>query len=182
MQRQLEAIIREFSDAQQRLQRLSANTSNEAWIHRADPARWSISECIAHLSLTTEAFLPILKDGIAHARQIAAPVPARYRRDLSGWLLWKTIGPPVRLRIKTTAPFLPAGDTNRSDSVREFNSLQAELIQCVKECDGLPIQRIRVTSPFEARVKYNLYSALTIIPRHQHRHLWQAEQVGKARR
>jgi hypothetical protein len=26
-------------------------------------------------------------------------------------------------------------------------------------------------------VRYNLYSCFTILPRHQHRHLWQAERV-----
>jgi len=36
---------------------------------------------------------------------------------------------------------------------------------------------VRVTSPFNARVRYNLYACFTILPRHQHRHLWQAERV-----
>ena len=28
-----------------------------------------------------------------------------------------------------------------------------------------------------AKLRYNLYSCLTILPPHQHRHLWQAERV-----
>jgi hypothetical protein len=32
-------------------------------------------------------------------------------------------------------------------------------------------------SPFAPGVRYNLYSTLSILPRHQERHLWQAEQV-----
>jgi hypothetical protein len=46
-----------------------------------------------------------------------------------------------------------------------------------RDVDGLPVDRIKITSPFDARLKYNLYAALTILPRHQHRHLWQAERV-----
>jgi len=46
-----------------------------------------------------------------------------------------------------------------------------------READGLPVDRIRIASPFDARLKYSLYAALTILPRHQHRHLWQAERV-----
>jgi len=28
-------------------------------------------------------------------------------------------------------------------------------------------------------VRYNLYACFTILPRHQHRHLWQAERVWR---
>ena len=43
--------------------------------------------------------------------------------------------------------------------------------------DGRPIDRVKVTSPFNPRLRYNLYACLTILPRHQERHLWQAERV-----
>jgi hypothetical protein len=61
--------------------------------------------------------------------------------------------------------------------IDEFSRLQAEQIACVREADGLPLGRVRITSPFDARLKYNLYACFTILPRHQHRHLWQAERV-----
>jgi hypothetical protein len=48
---------------------------------------------------------------------------------------------------------------------------------CVEAADGLPLGSVRITSPFDPRLRYNLYSCLTILPRHQHRHLWQAEQA-----
>jgi hypothetical protein len=34
---------------------------------------------------------------------------------------------------------------------------------------------VRVRSPFTDRVTYDVYSALLLLPRHQHRHLQQAE-------
>jgi hypothetical protein len=36
---------------------------------------------------------------------------------------------------------------------------------------------VKIGSPFNTRVKYNVFSALSVLPRHQHRHLWQAEQT-----
>ena len=44
---------------------------------------------------------------------------------------------------------------------------------------GLPIGRVGVVSPFNGRMKYNLFAALSILARHQHRHLWQAEQATR---
>lgn len=42
----------------------------------------------------------------------------------------------------------------------------------------LAIDRVRIRSPF-VRVRYDLISTLSIIARHQHRHLWQAGQVAR---
>jgi hypothetical protein len=60
----------------------------------------------------------------------------------------------------------------------DFERLQAEVIACVRTADGLPIDHIKLVSPFDARLRYNLFAALTIIPRHQHRHLLQAERAA----
>ena len=61
----------------------------------------------------------------------------------------------------------------------EFERLQTEQLALAREADGLPIHRVKIASPFNTRFYYNLFSALSILPRHQHRHLWQAEQVLK---
>ena len=103
--------------------------------------------------------------------------PGRYRRDPIGWLLWATMGPPVRVRLKTIARFLPSSLAAPALLVQEFDRLQAAQLDCLAQADGLPLAHVRVTSPFNARVRYNLYACFTILPRHQHRHLWQAERV-----
>jgi len=60
----------------------------------------------------------------------------------------------------------------------EFSRLQCEVIACVRAADGLPIDHVTVRSPFDGRVKCNLYSALTLIPRHQERHALQAARAS----
>lgn len=63
--------------------------------------------------------------------------------------------------------------------IQEFERLQDEQLRRVERADCLPLSNVRVVSPFNGKVRYNLYSCLTILPRHEHRHLWQAEQVAK---
>ena len=60
----------------------------------------------------------------------------------------------------------------------DFERLQSEVIACVSAAEGLPIDNVKLASPFDARVRYNLYAALTLVPRHQHRHLLQAERAA----
>ena len=180
MHPQLTAIIEEFQSARARLDALAAGAAPHQWAIRPDPARWSISECVGHLNLTSEVYLPLLREGLARARSLGRPAPARYRRDLVGWLLWRTLGPPVRFRTRTAASFVPTATESPAELIATFARLQQEQIDCVRAAEGLPIDRVRSPSPFAKRVEYNLFSALSIVPRHQHRHLWQAEQVALA--
>jgi hypothetical protein len=177
MHPQLEAIDAEFRSAQDRLHALVRQVPEERWRVRGDPRRWSVGECVEHLNLTGRAYLPILEIAVAEARALRGPGPRRYRRDLIGWLLWKGTGPPVRLRTRTSAPFIPAGLSSPDALVAEFDRLQAAQLGQLHAADGTPMERVRVTSPFDSRIAYNLFACFGILPRHQHRHLWQAEGV-----
>lgn len=174
---QLQAIVEEFRAAQARLHAVARATPAEHWARRVEPGRWSVAECVIHLNLTGAASLPILKRAIEEARRLDRPAPARYRRDPMGWVLWRTMGPPVRRRFRTTAPFIPTATASMEDTISEFDRLQAGQIHRVEQANGLPLGRVRIASPFDPRVRYNLYASLTMLPRHQHRHLWQAERV-----
>jgi DinB superfamily len=182
MHPQLQAVVDEFEHAQIRLRSLARAVPEEAWPRRPDQGRWSVAECVSHINLTSAAYVPLLRKSITNGRLLDGPSPERHRRDVVGWLLWKTAGPPVRLRVKTTALFIPQGTGAPLELINEFDRLAKEQIACVREADGLPLGRIKVTSPFNARLKYNLFACLTILPRHQHRHLWQAEQAWRALR
>lgn len=45
---------------------------------------------------------------------------------------------------------------------------------------SLPLDRIKIASPFDRRFKYNLFSFFHILLAHERRHLWQAERVKEA--
>ena len=173
---ELQAVIDEFGSALVRLRALRDRVPAVRWADRPRPERWSISECVAHLNLTSTAFIPLLRAGLNEAGRSGRAVRVRYRRDLLGWLLWKSMGPPVKRPITTTAPFVPRSDRTSADLVSEFEHLQAEQLVLTRQGDGLPIDRVKIASPFNPRLRYNVFSALSILPRHQHRHLWQAEQ------
>ena len=134
---------------------------------------------MAHLNLTAIGMLPLLRKGLDDARRIGRAAGQHYRRDLVGWLLWRTISRHGRFKAKTIPAFVPSSDRSAQEIMAEFDRLQAEQIAVTREADGLPIDRVKMTSPFNAKVRYNIFAALSSLPRHQHRHLWQAEQVSR---
>jgi hypothetical protein len=177
MHPQLQIIREELLSVQNRLHRLRTDVPEDQWPVRSHPERWSVSECVAHLNLTSAAFQPLVQAALTEGRRLGKPRSLRYRRDFTGWILWRFSGPPPRFRSKTPARFIPDAARPPAELIAEFDHWQAEQLDWVRLADGLPLNKVRIRSPFDARVQYNLYSGLSILPRHQHRHLWQAEQV-----
>jgi DinB superfamily len=180
MHPQLQAVIDQFATAEERLHRLVATVPAERFNERPAEGSWSPAECVAHLNLTSRAFIPILRNALEQARALGRPAPARYRRDLVGWLLWRMTGPRQGIKARTAASFVPDAGVPVHRLVAEFQALQREQVEIARRADGLPIDRIRTVSPFDARVRYNAWAALTILPGHQHRHLDQAERAWAA--
>lgn len=184
MQRQLKAITDSLRSAQSRLRRLSDNVSDEEWNKRPGPGRWSAAECVEHLNLTSKAYLALLPDALARARKRGGPAQKHYRRDALGWFLSMMIGPlrhlgKVRIvRVKTTPPFVPKVGRSRTEILSDFVRLQAELAALIRSGDRLPLDKVKIVSPFGGRMKYSAYSALVIVARHQHRHIEQAEEAA----
>lgn len=177
MHPQLQVIVDELAEAELRLLRLVDTVPAERWTGRPQPQSWSVAECLVHLNLTGQAFLPRLRDALEEGRVLGLPAPEAHRHDVLGGFLWRNMGPPVRVKVRAPAGFVPGSTAPAEELVAEFQRLQAENVACIVAADGLPLSRLRVPSPFAERVKYSVYSALCILPRHQHRHLWQAEQV-----
>lgn len=180
MHSQLEAIVADLESAVARVHELYASFSHRAWGAQPAPGCWSPSECLAHLNLTSDALLPLVRTALQQGRERHEPSPARYRRNALGWFAWKVVSPMGGLKTRTSAPFVPVGALPVDRLVSDFTRLQTEIIACVREAEGLPLEHIMVRSPFHGHLTYNLYAALTLVPRHQHRHLHQAERAAQA--
>jgi len=88
------------------------------------------------------------------------------------------VGKLKLVKVKTTPPFVPKGGQPRNQILSEFVRLQADLVTLIRSADGLPLDAVKVVSPFGGRMQYRAYSALVIVARHQHRHIDQAEQAA----
>ena len=146
---QLERIAGELANARRRAHELAAPLTAASWGTRPAADQWSVAECLIHLNLTSRVFLPLIGDAITRGRALKLLSAGPYRRDFLGWFVYRITEPPAWFRVKTRAPFVPSA---------------------VEPKD-------HVLDAFDTRLKYNLYSCLTIIPAHQRLHLAQAEAV-----
>ena len=178
---QLTRLEQEMHAATVRFHRLVAETTDEKWARRAAPDRWSVAECIAHLNLTSRSMVPLMQGAWDKARVMGGATPAKFRSSFVGAMLASMVGPIPGwarfLRMKTPPPFVPTGDQPRGVIVDEYERWRAEQHALLKAADQLPIDRVRIESPFRAGTFYDGYSALKILIRHEHRHLGQAERA-----
>ncbi len=185
MQGQLAEVVESLESAQLELRSLTDKLSEKDWSRRPGPDRWSAAGCVEHLNLTSRAYLPLLRDATARAREIGGAPRKHYKRDSLGWFMSMMIGPLHHIgkfklgRVKTAPPFVPKGGQSRSQLLSEFVRLQADLVTIVRSADRLPLDAVKIVSPFGGRMKYSAYSALVIVARHQHRHIEQAEEATK---
>jgi len=176
--RQLQAVIDDLESARLRLHALWSSVSRDAWHARPGAGRWSAGDSIAHLNLASEAILPLLRTAVAQAGARVPGARPASRRDPLGWLISKAIAPWSPLKMRSAAAFVPTAEQSAEVALAEFDRLQDALVACVRAAEGLAIDRVTVVSPFHDRLHYNLYSAFTLVARHQHRHLLQAEHAA----
>jgi len=184
LQEQLAGIVQSLESAQSRLRRLTDQLSESDWNRKPAANRWSAAECVEHLNLTSRAYIPLLRDAIANAGEARRDPTKHYRHNALGWFLSKMFGPLRHLgrfkvgRVKTTPAFVPRPGRSRTEILSDFVRLQAELVSLVRSADGLPVNDVKIVSPFGGRMRYNTWSALVIVSRHEHRHLEQAEEAA----
>lgn len=183
MQSQLSQVIDAFHHAEARLEKLADAVPDDRWNVRSDPDHWSVAECVAHLNLTNAAYVPRIRKAIEEARKLPRVAGTQYKRDMAGRMFGAMVGPLPKIgrfrigRVRTTAGFVPTGALPRQELVAEYKRLHVTLGEMVRECDGLAIDQVRIRSPFGEKIQYNLYSSFVMIPRHDERHLQQAELV-----
>lgn len=171
---QVEAIRR---DAQALVEGLRPDQL--AW--RPEPRRWSIAECLEHLSLTAEATIPGIDAGIAEARASGWTRREPYRPGLlARWALKGTEPPPKKKKMRAVKELVPAEELDPVAAVARFFSFQDELQRRIAASNDLDVNRIKVTSPVVSWVRYRLGFAFHFFLAHERRHLWQAWQVRRA--
>lgn len=169
----IDEVEKELNEATRRAWALVQSTDGRLFTVRPQPGRWSAAECLAHLSLSTELFLPVLRKAIDRAKGGPARKPAM---DLIGRVQRWFLEPPIRQRVTTSAPFVPRSVRAKAEAFGEFASLQEKLIELLRESRESDLGQ-KIVSPFDKRIRYNLYSAFRIVAAHERRHLWQAEQT-----
>ena len=146
------------------------------WRPREDA--WSVGQCLEHLRVTNEVYLPAI------ASSLEGKQPAMVEEITLGWLsrwfLRKFIVPdPKGARARAPKKIEPAGRVEPG-VVERFLRSNEDVRRFVARAGAYDVNRIRFKNPFISALRFTAGAGLEIVAKHQDRHLLQAEGVRKS--
>lgn len=154
---------------------LFASLSPAQMTARPLPAAWSAAECLEHLTLTAEAFLPALDGAIAQSEYLSdrAYVPGWLGR----WFLAQIDGPAPRA-FPAPPQFHPRSASSGAQALEAYCEAHEKMLARIPNLEPLDLGRIRVRSPFARWIYYPVGLTCYLIPAHCRRHLAQARAAA----
>jgi hypothetical protein len=174
----IEGLLTQLLAIDQDVPGLVKGLSSSQFNWRPAPDRWSIGQCVEHLNITTERYLPVLRQAQADARAKdrlrSGPFALGF---LEHWFL-RMMEPPPRRRMRTRPGFAAAAQLDPAATLERFQALNRQLGESIRQADGIDLGAVKVRSQF-GPISWTMNGTFLLLLAHQRRHIWQARQVWK---
>jgi hypothetical protein len=176
---ELQQLLVQIDECERRAEAIVAGMTDESVNARPAPGTgWSVAQCLHHLAVINQFYLR----GHLAAVQAAAHHGRKFdglRPTLFGRRFAQSMEPPVKRRIKAQAVAQPAPTMPRDQLVPLFKASHDAYRQLVTASAATDINRVIVPNPFFHVIRMRISTILLIVPAHDRRHLWQAENVKR---
>jgi len=171
-------LISELAAADQRAELVARGLSLDQLNWRSRPDAWSVGQCLEHLRITNEVYLPAIS--IALEGRPRSAVQEITIGRFSRWFIRNYIAPnPGGARARAPRKIEPARQVDQAilEAFLRGNQVVREL---VVRASAYNVNRIRFKNPFIPILRFTVGTGLEIVTQHQSRHLLQAESVKQA--
>jgi hypothetical protein len=169
-----------FRAAITRAETLCAGLSQAQANFKPEPKRWSVAECLEHLSTSMTSYLPHLQRAVERARAAnrTGSEPWGKGTFFGRFILNNMVKGPTHMKVKAPPPFRPEvrSEWDLAEVLQRFKERTGEMLALLEQADGLDLGRIKQGTPMPM-VKVTLAQSFEIHSRHNHRHLDQAQRV-----
>lgn len=174
---ELRRIQDDLDTNERRVAALLSGLDDAAVNWRPDARSWSTAQCLDHLNVAARIYQAAMEPALEAAR-----TKGRTRRGpiRPGWFERKflaSLEPPPKRKLPAPSKIVPAMRGNREELLEEFRRQHANLSELIRAHAGLDLGSIRFQNPFLPLLRFTVGTGLLVIPAHERRHLWQAEQL-----
>ena len=170
-------LISALDAADQCFETLAKGLTTEQLNWRPAAEAWSIGQCLQHLHITNEVYLPAISVALEGQPrfQVEEIKPGWFGR----WFIRTFIDSSGKRRTRAPKKINPGPRVEPSvlDSLLRSNQAARELIARAGHYD---VNRIRFRNPFISGIRFTVGTGLEIVSKHQSRHLLQAERVKES--
>ena len=171
-------VVDELNASDQRATSLVSGLTEDQLNWQPGPGAWSIGQCLEHLCIGGELYLPPIAEALAG--KPAAPVPDITPGWLGRWFIRSFIEPsPQTKRAQAPKKIVPGSRVELAVLDRFVRGNQAirDMVRRAAEHD---VNRIRFRNPFLPVLRFTVGTGFEILSGHERRHLLQAEQVKQS--
>lgn len=169
--------------AEQRRRLLTIVTSGPDVLSiRPEGNKWSINDCMIHMSLATELYL----DQIEEKLHMLRPLKSSYKPTFLANYFINSLAPQannsIRFKMKTLKAFDPHHKENLTSaepSERLLNNLD-RIDKIVEACSDKDLRSFKVTTALGPILRFYLGDALRFICAHNERHVLQIRNIMTA--
>lgn len=171
-------VLDDLEANERRAEALVAGLDSASLNWRPDGSSWSTAQCLDHLNVANRVYLEAMRPAIEDARR-----KGRKRRGAvrPGWFeRWfvASLEPPPKRKLPAPKKIVPAFSGEKEALLAEFRRLHAETAALLRQSADLDLG-VRFPNPFIPLLRFTVWTGFVIIPTHERRHLWQAEQLRK---
>ena len=102
---QLALVKEELLNARARARAVCKGLDASTWAARPAPNAWANGECLMHLNITSERFIPLIDEAIRDGRARKLEGNGPYSRGLIAWALQRFLEPPYKMKTKPPDSF-----------------------------------------------------------------------------
>lgn len=136
---------------------------------------WSTLECLEHLNLYGDFYLPAMQQQMGKSR--FAPRPY-FRSGLLGNYFANSMLPKDKLnKMKTFQNMNPAGSQLDAGVLERFIQQQERLLQILGQARNTDMERIRIPITISKWIRLKLGDTLRFVIYHNERHIQQAQRA-----
>ncbi len=168
----LRALLADAEGTRAEAERLRAELSAAQLTWQPAPDVWSVADCFEHLRKVDKAYCRVLPDAVSRMESgSGAFAPSLFGR----WFI-RFVSPESSLKLKAPRAIRPrrGGPSTGAAALDRFLAQQQDLLGLIRQADGRDLNTGTFASPLVSILRLSVGEALTLLVRHEQRHLGQA--------
>ena len=145
---------------------------------KADETTWSVFECLEHLNLYGDFYLPEIERAINNSQSTPQPF---FKPGLLGDYFAKSMLPKEKLnKMKTFKSKNPNGSKLDKSTIYRFLNQQEKMLTLLKKAKKVNINKIKVATTLGKLITLKLGDIFRVVINHNLRHIVQAQKTLNA--
>lgn len=143
--------------------------------YRAHPDSWSALECLQHLNLYGDFYLPEITNRIELSKTKSEQV---FKSGILGNYFANSMLPKEKLnKMKTFADKNPLGSKLNKSTIHEFIRQQNEMLLLLERSNKISLNKVRNSISISKIIKLKLGDTFRFLINHNERHIRQAKRA-----